>query len=127
MLERRLTLVPHTHTHARSNDDEDGECAICMERKADVVLSCTHAFCSACITAWCATIPPSVPRVPDLDWANLAGAACCCSSNRKQKSHTCPMCRAVADQDDWVLVSSGKSKQELASFLTEYLNLVCNS
>jgi hypothetical protein len=81
------------------SDQDEGECAICMERKADVALSCSHAFCNACISAW------------------------------KQRSQTCPMCRAAAGahEDDWVLVPTGKTKHELAEFLGEYLNRVCNS
>ncbi|CAH1786273.1 unnamed protein product [Owenia fusiformis] len=32
----------------------DSECPICMEHKADVVLSCTHSYCEQCISQWSA-------------------------------------------------------------------------
>uniref|UniRef100_A0A0N5AX94 RING finger protein 141 n=1 Tax=Syphacia muris TaxID=451379 RepID=A0A0N5AX94_9BILA len=31
---------------------DDGECIICMERKTDTILSCTHAYCLPCIEQW---------------------------------------------------------------------------
>eukprot|EP01098_Paradermamoeba_levis_P000822 TRINITY_DN10952_c0_g1_i1.p1 TRINITY_DN10952_c0_g1~~TRINITY_DN10952_c0_g1_i1.p1 ORF type:complete len:169 (-),score=18.08 TRINITY_DN10952_c0_g1_i1:28-534(-) len=34
----------------RSNDED--ECIICMERKAEVVLACNHAFCQKCTNEW---------------------------------------------------------------------------
>ncbi|KAL6051196.1 putative aminoacyltransferase, E1 ubiquitin-activating enzyme [Balamuthia mandrillaris] len=84
--------------------EEEEECVICMERRAEVALSCTHAFCSACIEEW------------------------------KRRSTTCPMCRENISQqtdDMWVLTgssptsssptffspSSPSSLQELLSYL----------
>lgn len=52
------------------------ECCICMDRRAEVSLSCTHYFCLPCIAQW------------------------------KDMSGTCPVCLDVlpADEDDsWVL------------------------
>ena len=28
------------------------ECSICLDADSDVVLECTHAFCTKCIQAW---------------------------------------------------------------------------
>ena len=33
-------------------DEGDNECAICLNEKCEVVLPCTHAFCSDCIADW---------------------------------------------------------------------------
>ncbi|KAL6064612.1 RING-H2 finger protein ATL63 [Balamuthia mandrillaris] len=84
--------------------EEEEECVICMERRAEVALSCAHAFCGACIEEW------------------------------KRRSTTCPMCRENISQqtdDMWVLTgssptsssptffspSSPSSLQELLSYL----------
>ncbi|XP_038055165.1 RING finger protein 141-like [Patiria miniata] len=31
---------------------DEGDCCICMENKADIVLSCTHTYCHLCIEDW---------------------------------------------------------------------------
>ncbi|XP_022088358.1 RING finger protein 141-like [Acanthaster planci] len=31
---------------------DEGDCCICMEKKADIVLSCTHTYCQLCIEDW---------------------------------------------------------------------------
>jgi len=52
---------------------DDKECLICMERQSDIVLSCTHAFCTSCLNMW------------------------------KSKNLNCPMCRTPlgSEDEDW--------------------------
>lgn len=48
-------IVDATATSSReegSTDPPSDECIICMDRKSDVLLSCTHAFCCPCIEQW---------------------------------------------------------------------------
>jgi len=73
---------------------DENECAICMERKSETVLPCTHAFCGYCIEGW------------------------------KQKSTTCPICRNRIgnSSDDWVLTGSGPEDSEIISYLTSALD-----
>jgi len=73
----------------------DNECAICMDKKAEMVLECTHAFCEKCIQGW------------------------------QRKSNTCPMCRCKIQKnndDDWVLTGSGPEGQEVTTYLTQCLH-----
>lgn len=37
---------------ATATDPPSDECIICMDRKSDVLLSCTHTFCCPCIEQW---------------------------------------------------------------------------
>lgn len=80
-----------------NNDDEfnvDGtkECVICFERKPDVVLPCSHPFCSQCLADW----------------------------NARQ--HSCPMCRndETSDTDAWLLTTK-PSRQELFEFFQSFI------
>eukprot|EP01116_Phalansterium_solitarium_P009928 TRINITY_DN24283_c0_g1_i1.p1 TRINITY_DN24283_c0_g1~~TRINITY_DN24283_c0_g1_i1.p1 ORF type:complete len:232 (-),score=27.40 TRINITY_DN24283_c0_g1_i1:104-799(-) len=73
----------------------EDECIICMERKAEIMLPCTHAFCSTCINAW------------------------------RTKSDACPMCRrdsTNSGSDDWVLTGSGPDEAEVSSFLANFVS-----
>eukprot|EP00301_Raphidiophrys_heterophryoidea_P025036 c8300_g1_i1.p1 GENE.c8300_g1_i1~~c8300_g1_i1.p1 ORF type:complete len:234 (-),score=51.75 c8300_g1_i1:503-1204(-) len=65
----------HTHhdspTPPARLSSSDLECSICLELgHVDTVLPCSHAFCSNCLSNWCAT------------------------------ASTCPLCRAPADTDE---------------------------
>jgi len=76
-------------------DFKEGECVICMENMAEIVLSCTHSFCSSCLEGW------------------------------KKKSSTCPLCRVPFDQtsnEDWILTGSGPDEKEIISYLTSCLD-----
>lgn len=63
--------------------DEENECCICMERKAEVILACGHNFCEICIDSW--------------------------TSERRQSN--CPLCRKkVRGADDtWILTEKPDS------------------
>ncbi|KAK7481495.1 hypothetical protein BaRGS_00027257 [Batillaria attramentaria] len=64
-------------------EEDDDECCICMERKAEVILACGHNFCEICIDNW--------------------------TSERRHSN--CPLCRErVAGADDtWVLTEKPDS------------------
>ncbi|XP_076471412.1 RING finger protein 141-like [Babylonia areolata] len=64
-------------------EEDDNECCICMERKAEVILGCGHNFCEICIDSW---------------------------TSDKTRSN-CPLCREkVAGSDDtWVLTEKPDS------------------
>lgn len=65
-----------------SLDDEE-ECCICMENKAEMILPCTHRFCEGCIQEW-----------------NVS-------------SKTCPICRERVNsvEDTWVLTEKPDTQE----------------
>jgi len=73
--------------------DESNVCLICMEGRTDIVLNCTHSFCSKCIGGW------------------------------RQRSNVCPMCRKPMEKnsDDWVLVENNMNEEDLLKYLTARL------
>eukprot|EP00003_Mantamonas_plastica_P004983 TRINITY_DN13999_c0_g1_i1.p2 TRINITY_DN13999_c0_g1~~TRINITY_DN13999_c0_g1_i1.p2 ORF type:complete len:173 (+),score=58.43 TRINITY_DN13999_c0_g1_i1:538-1056(+) len=78
-------------------DESEEMCIVCMENNPEVVLSCAHSYCKSCIDEW------------------------------KERSNTCPMCRAVADQEDeWDLVAKPSNK-EVADFLNDYVDHVTST
>ena len=58
----------------RQDSVDDNECALCMENRVDVVTTCAHAFCNACLSDW-------VNQNPDAD-------------------ATCPVCRTVLEREN---------------------------
>lgn len=79
---------------AERGSEDDDECCICMERKAEVILACGHNFCEICIDNWTSER---------------------CHSN-------CPLCRErVAGTDDtWVLTEkpdNGDYESDIKGYL----------
>lgn len=35
-----------------SSTDKQNECCICLERKQEVILPCTHSYCLPCLEEW---------------------------------------------------------------------------
>ncbi|XP_014677390.1 PREDICTED: RING finger protein 141-like isoform X2 [Priapulus caudatus] len=73
-------------------DDVGEECCICMDRKPDVLLPCTHHYCQLCIEQWNVT------------------------------SKTCPICRHRVNsaKDSWVITEvpdSHKMQDELRDYM----------
>jgi len=82
---------------------EESECVICMERKAQIVLPCTHAFCEDCLSVW------------------------------RQKSATCPMCRTTisnnndksGQREEFYLVPNEQQEHfDMNSYLSDFLNKI---
>lgn len=42
---------PYSSTNASDNDIFN-ECCICLDRKPEILLPCTHAYCCPCIEQW---------------------------------------------------------------------------
>ncbi|KAK7098399.1 RING finger protein 141-like [Littorina saxatilis] len=63
--------------------EDDNECCICMERKAEVILGCGHNFCEICIDSW---------------------------TSQRSRSN-CPLCRekVTGSDDTWVLTEKPDS------------------
>ncbi|KAJ8911084.1 hypothetical protein NQ315_000544 [Exocentrus adspersus] len=63
--------------------DESNECCICFERKQEIILPCTHSFCTHCIEEW------------------------------NESHDTCPICREKLDNPDdtWVLSEVPKAEE----------------
>jgi len=72
-------------TKAGADEDDEDECVICMERKARVVMDCTHAFCNVCLEKW------------------------------NEKSMTCPLCRMVKQPNSTPPIRRGKGKSKASS------------
>lgn len=79
----------------RLEDDDDAQvCVVCMERKPKVVLACTHAFCTQCLSQW------------------------------KGKSDTCPLCRASVsktEDESWVLAGAA-TDEEIAGYVAQFID-----
>lgn len=73
-------------------DESDVECVICMDRKAEIILPCSHMYCEQCFDEW------------------------------QDVHKTCPMCRATvkSGQDTWVL-SEKPDDNEMAHATSGYL------
>lgn len=106
------TARPKDTAGEEEEDEDANECAICMERKACVLLDCTHAFCDVCLEGW------------------------------HEKSNTCPMCRAIrqvpaaspkltntksrsskskaSTAEDWWIISEDTG-QDMATYFDEFL------
>ncbi|XP_078670014.1 RING finger protein 141-like [Branchiostoma floridae x Branchiostoma belcheri] len=68
-------------------EEDDNECCICMDRRSEVILPCTHSFCQECIDKW-----------------NVI-------------HNTCPNCRGRNDpKDSWVMPDMPDS-QEIRDYL----------
>lgn len=68
------------------------ECCICLERKPDVILPCTHSYCLPCIEQW----------------------------NVDHK--TCPVCRETLDStDDGWVISEGPNSLDIATDIQKNL------
>ena len=68
------------------------ECCICLERKPDVILPCTHSYCLPCIEQW----------------------------NIEHK--TCPVCReTLASTDDGWVISEGPDSLDVATEIQKSL------
>lgn len=90
------------------DEDDENECVICMERKARVVMDCTHAFCDVCLEKW------------------------------NEKSMTCPLCRMAkqptnsntpptrrgkgkskaSSNNDWWIIEEG---EDISNYFDEFL------
>ncbi|PAA52265.1 hypothetical protein BOX15_Mlig003479g1 [Macrostomum lignano] len=70
------------------------ECCICMDRQADVLLQCAHAYCQSCIQHWIDVGPPRRETIGNLP---IAG---------RQSDATCPICRSLVSADSWVIASA---------------------
>ncbi|KAK6191024.1 hypothetical protein SNE40_002774 [Patella caerulea] len=70
----------------------DVECCICMERKSEIILPCSHEFCETCIDSW-----------------NVS-------------HNTCPLCRSKVESTDdtWVLTEK-PSRADYDSEVKGYL------
>ena len=68
------------------------ECCICLERKPDVILPCTHSYCLPCIEQW----------------------------NIEHK--TCPVCReTLASTDDGWVISDGPDSLDVTTEIQKSL------
>lgn len=72
------------------------ECCICMDRQADVLLECAHAYCQPCIQRWLDGGAGGLRLAATLSGA--AAAATC--------GGTCPVCRTLVNSTDgWVIAA----------------------
>ncbi|CAF0851276.1 unnamed protein product [Rotaria sp. Silwood1] len=72
----------------------DNECCICMDRKPNLVLPCTHKFCDECFHQW--------------------------SSQRSStSSQTCPLCRVDVNSDSGFVLAETPRYDNVKKMLTE--------
>lgn len=78
-----------------SQQESTVECCICFERRPDMLLPCTHAYCQTCIEQW--------------------------AVNHK----TCPICREEAGKDEaWVMTEAPNSLEVSEDICSSLLELV---
>lgn len=91
-----VTELSPIEEQARCDANRDvTECCICLDRKPDLILPCTHVFCSACIEKWNAT-------------------------HKK-----CPICQEKLNStdDSWVLSELPRTDEVNDKILTELMDL----
>jgi hypothetical protein len=76
-------VVSNGAAGGQGDDDEEKQCAVCLERNSELVLPCLHSFCEVCLKGWLQK--------------NVLGAA------------SCPLCRTPIEQqtledDAWQLL-----------------------
>ncbi|CAF1932505.1 unnamed protein product [Rotaria magnacalcarata] len=76
------------------NVPNDNECCICMDRKPNLVLPCTHRFCDECFQQWS-------------------------SQTTATSSHTCPLCRVDVNSDSGFVLAETPKYDKVKKMLTE--------
>jgi len=92
-----LKEIPtQTLTSGGDDSEEETECIICMEKRAEVVLPCTHKFCQKCLDSW------------------------------SEKSETCPMCRCLTtDHSDQFWIVDDTNDEQVNNYLVHFLEQIC--
>lgn len=87
------------------------ECMICLERKPDVILPCTHAYCLPCIEQWWEYARPSSQECASSSSSSSSTTSLVYPVSVVEK--TCPMCRESLESTDdtWVLSEAPDSDQ----------------
>ncbi|CAF2425535.1 unnamed protein product [Rotaria sp. Silwood2] len=76
------------------NAPNDNECCICMDRKPNLVLPCTHRFCDECFHQWSSQTSPT-------------------------SSQTCPLCRVDVNSDSGFVLAETPRYDNVKKMLTE--------
>ncbi|CAF0940011.1 unnamed protein product [Rotaria sordida] len=77
-----------------SISNNDNECCICMDRKPNLVLPCTHKFCDECFHEWSSQTSPT-------------------------SSQTCPLCRVDVNSDSGFVLAETPKYDNVKKMLTE--------
>ncbi|KAK8401063.1 hypothetical protein O3P69_002683 [Scylla paramamosain] len=87
------------------------ECMICLERKPDVILPCTHAYCLPCIEQWWEYARPTSQECASSSSSSSSTTSLVYPVSVVEK--TCPMCRESLESTDdtWVLSEAPDSDQ----------------
>lgn len=85
----------HIEMIAENSPEPTAECCICLDRKPEVILPCTHMYCSPCIEQW----------------------------NMSKK--TCPICQEVLTDtnDSWVISELPEAHEVNEEICSELMKL----
>lgn len=108
---------PQSALHA-SESDIFNECCICLDRKPEILLPCTHTYCCPCIEQWFVFISTTY-----IETINIL-----IMYYRKMTSKTCPICQEKLDatDDSWVLTDLPDMQEVNEEIYTELQGLSKN-
>lgn len=102
-----------------THNDHIDECSICLDRQTEVILPCTHSFCTPCIEQWYFDLSREMYRTRKK--INVFFLPYCRNVNNK----TCPICCESLESTDetWVMSNIPEVEEINEEICAEFMSL----